>query len=380
MRRSRKAQSGAAVLVVLIALLIILYVLFLPPAQRAILLGEHPPGAGPADPTDPRANVLFSTVPRVAEERSPEEHRFAPFSVRTFTEGNLLAQRDRVSVSRTVFHNNPETMRFTLPDRAGSPLLSFGVEDSVGGMIIFLNGEQIASTPLSQRQPSPIALPQGLLRQDNTLTFMSDPVGFNLWRRHQAVLRAVTVTADVTDVGQSQMEQRFVLRDLRTLEEAVLVFVPECMTEPSRLEVRLNNQPIYSGVPPCGLALPVQIAPARLNDGENLLSWRIDAGHFIIDQAAVHVRRAQQTVQESFSISDELFRRAPAEGKAVRLRLTFREPGAEGVIVLNDQRLSFRTYQRSFSDSVMNFVRAGQNTIWVAETSRDIVALEVIYE
>ena len=91
MRWRRKAQAGAAVLVAITAVLIILYVLFLPPAERAILLGDDPGEGtgGGTGPVVPGEQVIKQTVPKISDNTGPEIYTLPPFTVRTKTAGNV---------------------------------------------------------------------------------------------------------------------------------------------------------------------------------------------------------------------------------------------------------------------------------------------------
>lgn len=379
MERSRKGQSGAAVLVVLIALLIVLYVLFLPPAERAILLGEDSPTTGPVQNVSER-HMLLSTVPSVTEQRLPEEHQLPVFTVRTQTGGNVLAERNAVQARRTAFHNEPARMTFTVPEHAQNVLLSFNVQRAEGDVEISLNGETIFDQELFARSTPPIILPSRLLGEDNELVFSSGGVGFALWDSNHFSLGNVRVTADVTSFDQAAQTQRFVVRDLDEIETAQLVFIPECFEGQGRINVALNSQTIFSGVPSCGIPIPVDIALSRLQEGENVLSWQVESGQYIVDQSVVVLERTQSDATERFSLASELLGRIVAQDKDVYLEFTFAAPGAQGVVAVNGEELAFRTHKREFAASITPYLRGGSNTIELVDTTTDVTALKVFYD
>ena len=382
---AKKAQSGAAVLVVLIALLIILYVLFLPPAERAILLGEEPP----TDPHDPGApsqpppstdNVLYSTQPMIVTPRGPEEHPLPTITIRTVTSGNMLAERSGVVVERSVFHQDTQPMSFSLPEGAENVYLSFIARDAKGDLRVRLNGEVVFDSAVTQRQPSPIRLHDELLESHNTLEFSVSGVGFRFWDTNRYALSEVRVSGDVTSTEFADHTQRVVLRDKDSVDAAQLAFVVECEERSGRLSVQLNSQTVYSGLPECGMPVSVNLGLSRLQEDENTLSWSVDSGAYTIYDAAFIVHRTPELAIDSFIISQELYNRVVSSGGDFKMRLSFAEPGAEGVIRLNGEDLSFRTHRLSFTAPITSYVRPGQNVFSVIESDPHVVALEVLYD
>ncbi len=371
----RRAQAGAAVLIALIAVLIIMYVLFLPPADRAVLLNETSPATA-VNTTG--SNVIFQTVPTVAQQQGPETHGMPPFTVRTQTSGNVLADRSSLSVSRTAFSNSPETVVFDMPSSSSNPLLSFTASSSTGGLRVLLNNVSIFDAVIQHPQVAPIQLPAGMLTSHNTLTFEADPVGFAIWQSHQTNLVNVRVTADVTSFAQAGQTQRIAITDPASIQSAGLVFVPDCPQKQGRLTVTMNGETIYSGFPDCGIPVHVELAQSHIKDGENVLSFSVGKGEYSIDQASVNVLRQQQNTQKSFTISQNLLSQVAAQQRPILLRLAFAQPEAQGVIILNGQQLAFRTHQQSFAAPITQYLHVGSNTIQVAQTSVGIVSLSVL--
>lgn len=385
MVRAKKAQSGAAVLVVLIALLIILYVLFLPPAERAILLGEDaPPGASPpggpqTPPPTATEQILYSTQPQVITPRGPEERQLPVFTIRTVTSGNVLSERSGVIVERTVFHQDTQPMSFSLPSDSDNVYLSFIVRESQGNLRIRLNGEIIFDSPVTQRQPAPIRLHPDLLESHNELEFSVSGVGFRFWDSNRYALSEVRISGDVTSLDLADHTQRVVLRDKESVDAAQIVFVADCEQQAGRLTLRLNSQTVYSGVPECGFPVSVDLGLSRLQEDENTLSWSVESGQYTIYDSAFVVHRIPEVALDSFIISQELYNRVISEGGEFHMRLTFREPGAQGVVRVNNEDLAFRTNRLAFTSPITSYVRPGQNVVSVLESNPHVVALEVLY-
>ncbi len=382
---AKKAQAGAAVLVVLIALLIVLYVLFLPPDQRAILLGEDTPsqpgqpGVPPVTPGTPSMQVLYSTQPTIITPRGPEQRNLPVFTIRTVTSGNVLSERSGVVVERSVFHQDTQPMTFSLPEGAENVYLSYIVRDSKGALRIRLNDQVIYDSVVSQRQPSPLRLPTNLLEEHNELEFSVSSVGFRFWDTNRYALSEVRITGDVTSSEFADYTQRVVVRDKESVDAAQLVFVAECQEPAGRLVARLNGQTVYSGVPECGFPISVDLGISRINEDENTLTWSVDAGQYTIYDASFIIHRTPELALDSFIISQELYNRVISEGKNFHMRLTFQEPGAQGVVRVNNEELAFRTNRLAFTAPITSYVRPGQNMVSVLESNPHVVAMEVLY-
>ncbi len=386
MVKATRAQAGAAVLVVLIALLIILYVLFLPPDQRAILLGETAPsqpgqpGVPPSGPAAPSLQVLYSTQPEVFTPRPSEQRNLPVFTVRTVTSGDVLSERSGLMVERSVFHQDVQPMTFSLPTASTDNVyLSFIVREGHGSLRIRLNGQVIFDSAITQRQPAPLRLPQNLLESHNELEFSVSSVGFRFWDTHRYSLSEVRITGDVTSLELADFTQRVVVRDRDSVDAAQLVFIAECQEPAGRLTARFNGQTIYAGVPECGMPVTVDLGVSRIQEDENTLVWSVDAGQYTIYDAAFIIHRTTEIPLDSFIISQELYNRVISDGGNFHMRLTFQQPGAEGMVRVNNEDLAFRTHRMSFSAPITSFVRPGQNVVSVLESNPHVVAMEVLY-
>lgn len=367
--------SNAAVLVILIALLIILYILMLPPDTRnAILDGDS---AAPGTPGDGR-DVLLSFVPQVSGPSGETEVKPLPvFTLKTQTQGDVLAERSGISVRNSVFHSEADELRFSAPDNAQSVLLSFSVAEAIGRLQVSLNGEVVYDSAVERRQPEPISLPVDRLRQENTLEFSVSGVGFAFWQTNRYQLRNVRVTADVTSFARASHEQQFVVEDPSSVRAARVGFLPDCFEQQGRLSLDFNGQTVYSGFPACGVPVSVDLAPSRIHPVQNTLSWSVGEGEYIIDQAEVMLARDAPASRGEFSLSSQQLNDLVSSGGGVDLALSFAQQGSEGAVVVNGEPLRFRTNKQSFSAPITEYVRAGTNTVEVRDSSTPVTLLEV---
>ena len=379
MFRGRKAEavknaSNAAVLVVIIALLIVLYVLMLPPDVRDELLGE-----GPSTPGQPgeRPDVLLSMVPALTGPSEMETRPLPFFVLEARTRGDVVAERGGVSVERSVFHQETDTLTFRRPANVEEVLLSFSVEQALGRLQIALNGETIFDSAVTRRQPDPIRIPVDRLQSENELVFSVSGVGFSFWQTNTYSLRNVRVTADVTDLQRADHTQRFVVDSPTSVRQALVSFMADCRQQQGRLTLSFNENEIYSGFPACGVPIQVDLAPSRLHPVENTFRWSVESGEYIIDQVEVATLRERPDNRGQFSLSRQQLESLIARGGAVELSLTFAQRGAQGAVVVNGEELLFRTDRQSFAGVITPYIRSGTNTVEVRDSSTPITLLEV---
>lgn len=377
MPRSVKAQAQAGVFVVLLAILLVLYLVLLPADTREGLLG----GSGPdVAPNESVRNVLLSYAPSNDPQEGIRSRSLPVVQLRTATEGNALAERSSVSVSRSVFDSASDTLRFSAPDNAQSVLLSFSVAEANGMIRIYLNNELIEQTVLDRRQPEPIALPAVLLSSDNELRFELAPVGFSFWKTDRYELRNVRVTADVDSFERASQTYRFVMSDVASLQQAQLEFFVDCYRPGGRLEILHNDNMVYSGFPTCGIPLSLELAPAQMSESENFLSFSIESGEYLIDQAELITVHEPESRSSTFTVTQQQLNDLRARGSEVFLGLSFESAVAQGTVVVNNQPLNFRTDKQSFASAITPYVVAGQNSVSLRSSNKAVTLIEVFEE
>jgi hypothetical protein len=373
----KKAQAGAAVLVALVALLIIMYVLFLPPAERAKLLGDTPSGGttGPGG----TSNLLFSTpVGKVYPKINPTaEHSLPALTLRTIEESNLLTSRDSITASSNVFEKTVGNIIFNAqPSRTQNAVLSLNLASKTGGrVIILLNGEEIYNQEVKSRSVPPITLYN--LREENTLEFTTSGVGFAFWRTNRYTLADVKVVADVTDYSNARTTQSFSIgkEEFTYMETAQFSFVPLCNRE-GRVSIMLNGVQLYDNVPDCGVVNTLEIAPEKLQPGENSMMFSTENGDFLLDRPAV------RTSGKKFENRVFRFTTNPAtiQGRKVNMRVLFADTSdKQGILLINGNSIPFRAQDVTVIP-ITQYLRAGENTVQFEAANKDfeVVKFDVL--
>lgn len=378
MRPSRKGQMGAAILVALIAALIILYILFLPPAERAALLGESTGTNPDGTPTNP-ANVIYtSLVGRVMVPSNPDiAHELPTVPVRAVEEGSVLARRDTMVIENNVFEKHPTTIIIAArPALTRNAYLSMNLASITDGrLIVTLNDEEIYNQAPRSRTIPPIALTN--LQNANTFEFATSSVGFAFWRTNRATLTDVKITADVTDLSGASVVQRFTLTEteLESMQTSLLSFVPICTKEGS-VTIMVNNAEVYAGAPDCETLNTLEIAPTRFVAGENLIGYSTKTADILLDRGRL-TTTSQETANKQFSFTIDPARVA---GRPIMLRVLFADTtDKEGYVTINGNRMPIAG-GASAAMPITTALRPGQNGISFEASGKsfEVVRFEIL--
>ncbi|MBS3142096.1 hypothetical protein J4464_01785 [Candidatus Woesearchaeota archaeon] len=303
-KRGQGKGSAAATLVGIITLVIIFYILFLPPAERADLLGEPStvttnPRYGSQNPDAPPPIELGIIVSEHIGSLSPYEDiepiLLPDVYVAETTNAEVLERFSPITVQSGLFNTKyaAASVTFTLDDltTVENALLSFTAKKHKGILSITLNGEQIYAYAITSLNPDPIKLDQSLLKKQNALTFSVAPVGASFWKTNEYALENIMITGDVTDLSRQQSTSKFFIveSDYENLEQAVLRFIPYCasLNSVGLLEIFLNNKNIFSAVPICDDPYKLSFSPRALNPDQNTLTFVTSKGSYSVEQVRI---------------------------------------------------------------------------------------------
>ncbi len=377
MNWQKRAQSGAAILVALLAALIIIYVLFLPVEERAALLGTGSPGTTPNPDGSPKTALLVFTsfVGRVYLPGVPAiDHDLPSMSIRTVESGNVVASADTVIARNNAFEKQTQTLTFLAdPAQTRNAVLSMNLVAKTGGRVrILLNDAEVFNQDVRTRSIPPI--PLNNLQTYNNLTFEATTVGFAFWKTNTYTLSTVKVTADVTDVSAASSRGVISLdaEEFATLENAQLSFIPICYRD-GDLRIVLNSVELYSGIPDCGALNTIELAPTRLNAGENSVQFSTTNGDFLIDRGLVRT--------EGMEVENRVFHftldPAKAQGKQVNLRILFADAATHtGSILINGNDVPLRA-QDTIILPITSYVRPGDNALSFEAVGKDFEVVKI---
>jgi hypothetical protein len=377
---SKRGQAaGAAVLLALIAGLLVMFVILLPPAERAELLGED--STGTSSGTGVSGDLDDGVVEKVLLSESPGridflaqreiEHPLPVVNVYTRTESRVLAEKNLVSGKRGVFTDERAQFNFAIGDidHTDNVVFTFRVRELVGDLEIKLNGEEIyLDTPSGSVLP--IILPKNMLSSQNTLEFFVSSPGVVFWNTNSFTLENLQIVADVTNVEAQSSRNIFLISDTerKNMEKVKLKFQPECRYgDVGKLSVWINGQTIYSAVPDCDVVMiPIEFSMDILQAGENEIIFNTQSGTYLLSHVIIESELKELDFPTYFfDLSNEEFEDVENGLRKVKLDMDFVDvvSNKRGELHYNGVRRHFDTNEAEFVLDLSEDVVRGTNSV-----------------
>jgi len=383
-KTNRKGQSGsnAAIVIIISVVVMVLYILFLPPADRQELLQGTSSSSTSSTGTASSKILLLEKPGNLSYFSSDEKsYDFPAFTINTEKKGQIIKSKSTLYVKNSVFEKIEENVDFSIdPTLSENLILSFNVAVGEGILTIELNGEKVYSGELSAGASIPVYLDSQSLSDYNTLRFSVSSPGVAFWRYNEYQLKDIKITADVTDISESQATQTITLqqKEIDRLTRARLRYDPVCIqTQVTNFEISLNNQRLFKGDPDCGVYNYIDLAKEDLAVGTNEFTFRIEKGKVLVDRLRLinSLEEAQYPIYY-FEIDTSYFNRIKSnetnEPDEYELKskyeavVDFTFPNTDKKrfeVFINGKKMSFNTYKIKETRSVDNYLTAGTNSV-----------------
>lgn len=382
MKRGQIGGGGAAALIAVIAIIIVLYIALLPAEERqALLYGED------ADEEDADGEVLLLEHPGRLEylDQDKIEHSIPSMNLYSKTEATIFKKLDSVYVSKWLVGGKKETINFTISDLANtrSILLGYNIKDGSGRLIIKLNDHQILNKEI--RTTTPLQLQKEFLKEgSNSLIITCSNPGIALWKTNKYTLGNLIITGDFTDISGLTAYSSFIVSasEKNSLKRVTLKFLPVCDEDTTeKLEILINDNSIYSAIPDCGLARPIEFSPSFIKNGENIVTFKADSGDIIIDHVMI-TSQLKEFVYPiyHFNLDEDLYDDIKDNTKDLELELKFFDNVAfkSAKILVNSEELYVAGKEQKFTKDISNYIIEGSNSIRIEPAvSIDVLDLTV---
>ncbi|MFH1054184.1 MAG: hypothetical protein V1740_07230 [Candidatus Woesearchaeota archaeon] len=324
---NKKGQKGssAATLVGIITLIIVFYILFLPPEERADLLGEGPGGGtgtgGNSGGTNTGAGYVFEketllslNVGRIDPYQDVLDKTIPNTYITQTTDAAILTEFSPIYVKNGIFDKKSREVMFSLDetDNVNNIYLSMTAVKRKGVLTIKLNGKNIFEYALTKTNIDPIRLDKRMIEDQNTIEFSVSSVGMKFWTTNEYSLEDLKIIADVTDVSQQRSRNIFTLTEAEyeNIEEATLKFVPYCggLASSGQLMVGINNKNVFSSIPICADPYYIPLSRRMLSAGENYVTFSTTDGSYSIEQVMIEFQsKPTKSIVEYFEMDRILF-------------------------------------------------------------------------
>ncbi|MFA6461342.1 MAG: hypothetical protein WCV90_03675 [Candidatus Woesearchaeota archaeon] len=367
-----QSAAGAAVFLAIIAGLLIMFIVLMPPADRAELLGDSSP-SGTVSSSSGASNLLITAPGKIDYmARKEMEHPLPVIQVYTQAESQVLAEKNLVYARRTLINHEESIFPFSVQDLTNTQniILNFKVNSVEGRLMILLNGEPVFNAPVDSGAGVPVVLPKSMLKNDNELTFAASSPGLAFWATNEVSLEEAKVVAEVTNLEGQYSKNVFLTSETekRNLDRVVLKFQPECNpNEAGKLRITLNNNEIYNALPDCALSMvPIEIAPSLLKEDENVLVFQVDKGRYILSHVVVETKLKELDFPTYyFSLSHETYGDIKNGTYDARLKMDFTDVGDNkyGDILINGHYYGYDTKDISIAMNISADVVQGNNAV-----------------
>ncbi|MBN2457499.1 hypothetical protein JXB31_00015 [Candidatus Woesearchaeota archaeon] len=327
-RRIRKAQSAgsAGAFIALIAGFLLLYILLVPADLREELLtSESSTTTGSTTAANTDTVKSLGLEEPVLEEQpgridylkfNQYDHPLPAVNLYTTTSAKEKNIGDSVYVKKGVFDKEEKNISFELSDPSliENVYLSFALNpnrNNKGRLLIWLNGNLIFEREYSLTMNSPIVLSKKYLEKKNTLKFEVSGVGWRFWTTNDYELDNIRVIYDQTDISAQTSKNTIMLTESEkfNLEGVKLKFNPDCTPrEVGILNVKVNNNIVFSAIPDCGQLNIVEMSPSVLEMGNNFVVFETEKGYYLIDQINLQTSMKTMTYPvHYFDLDERLF-------------------------------------------------------------------------
>ncbi|MBU3941843.1 MAG: hypothetical protein KKF74_02930 [Nanoarchaeota archaeon] len=392
---NKKAQgtnaASATGFVALIVGLIVLYIIFLPPEERANLLGENETAEEEGVSVEAEENILLLEYPgRIDYLKEKEyEHDISAFKLYKTINAQEIDIINPFVVRHGLFDEVKKEAPFKISDLKNTEnvLLSFTAKKYNGLLTIKLNGVNIFESEITTSSPKPIKLKKDYLEEDNMLEFSVSGTGVKFWSTNIYSLDDIRIVGDVADISRQESKNIFFISENEklNLERAKLRFLPQCKPEDvGKLDILINYQNVFSGVPDCGGINVYSFSTNVLYSGDNNIVFKTDKGSYLIEQIKVQTSLRELIYPTYyFEINETTIEKIKGNTYDAVLSIEFvnDKKDKEMNLNINNRMTSVDTEEAKYLKKVDEYLREGNNFIKIEPLSMlDIIELKVELE
>ncbi len=394
---NKKAQGTSAAsatgFIALVVGLIILYIIFLPPEERAELLGENETVAGEEKEVsveDEESILLLEYPGRIDYLKEKEyEHDISAFKLYKTINAQELDTINPFIIRHGLFDEVKKEVPFKIKDLKNTEnvLLSFTAKKYKGILTIKLNEINIFENEITTSNPKPIKLKKEYLEENNVLEFSVSGTGAKFWSTNIYSFDDIKIVGDVADISRQESKNIFFVSENEklNLERAKLRFWPECEQEDvGKLNILINYQDVFSGVPDCKTINMYSFSPTVLHKGDNNIVFKTDKGSYLIEQIKITTDLRELTYPTYyFEINESTYDKIKNDTHDIKLILEFVDDKRDKVMNLNinNRMIYVDTEEADYYKNIDDYAKEGNNFIKIEPLSMlDIVELRIELE
>lgn len=391
-RRSKKASTSganAAIIIGVIAIALILYIIFLPETEREKILES-----GGIDSKEglPEDMLLQKQVGRLSYHGMDTISHYIPsFHIFESRESQILHRYNPFMIKKGWFVKQSKELSFSFDDfeHTENIFLAFDAPQHDGVLKILLNDRLIYEYDVKTSIIKPILLEKAWLKpKDNLLEIQVSSTGLKFWDTNTYSIENLRIIGDVSDVSRQIAKNIFSIDpvEMDNLVLTRLSFLPGCDPDSiGTLNIKINNELVYSAIPDCGSINIQDIDESVLNEGKNTIFFQTKKGDYYLDSIKLAVQqKSSKSLIEYFEVDEELYEDVQDDVHDIVLEVEFvdNDERKRGKINVNGHLASFDQETSLYSKDISNWIEEGaKNYVEILpETTLDIPEIRVIVD
>ena len=384
MFRNKKAEEGGSVAIVLIiiALFMTFYILFIPPADRDILLNQS---SGTQDQTSTvsqgKVELLFGSPGLLnPNEEFGTMHPLQDINLFVKTEPKIVSLAQNLNVKNDLFSKSFPVLRFQSSDleETKSVALNFFISKAEGELRIKLNGNTIYTEEVQGSGSKIVNIAVQDLKANNEIEFSVSSPGIAFWAANNYNLKDVIVKQEFSRIN-SEESRTFTVseQEKSTLQSVNIKYTQVCMQplvkESAPLTIYVNDKRASSNYITCRTASQsLDVDSSLLVEGNNKLEFKLEDGDFLFSGVSIETKSSDSKFPTfPFSLPSAEYKLVSSGSKTVSLDLLV--PAKRGQkaarILINNNEILMNTDSTSFTRDISSLVIEGTNVLQIIPTS-----------
>ncbi len=379
-KRGQDNADAAAVLIGIIALILIFYIVFLPPEERDVLLGEENQTTGTDQTTTQEKGSLLKEsglVLSFLEEGKEHEIAIPNFALSESKPDKLILSHPGFIIKKGFFKDQPKELKFSTDLKSLEKIfLTFTTPAHDGVLKILVNGNELFEGRITTEQPQTIEVNKDLLKQDNTvlLTITSGEYEF---KNFNIIARTIDLEK-LTALNNFNLENNVA----DSIKEAKLSYYLSCnQATASMLEIILNNNKLFSAMPVCESPNVLKLSKSDFVPGKNILLIKTDKGEYSFDQSKIKLELSEaKDLVRYFEINQTTYDQISDDEKKIVLKMNFvsEKEFKEAEISINGRLTRLDQKEKEYRKDITSMIQQGTNFIQITPKSRlEIVELVI---
>jgi hypothetical protein len=391
-KRGQKAIPGSAAgaLIGIITIVIVFYIILIPPAEREKLLGDEPYAPvddyipGEAGETE-EEGILQEYIGRLESvDYKTYEHSIPSIFLKEITESVLLTEENPFIIKKGIT-SQYKTIEFALqdPENTDNVLITFNAPTHNGVLKIIANEQTIFEGEIQTQSPPPIKINKKYLQEQNKIELQVH--GFGIPAKTYEI-ENLKIIGDITNIKKQEASHLLTIQaaEYDNMERANLDYTPICnQASAGIIEVYINKNLMFSGVPNCDSMARIDLYPEDLNKGRNEIEYRLINGMISIEQIRLKTyMRTQEKWSNYFYITEKDYERVDNGYNAI-LDIEFADDGylKEAEININGRLQKIDQTEPDFIRDISSAIKKGNNYIAIKpESNLNILNLEIKIE